>query len=181
MRKALALVALALLAVPAAAAPQYTDKGELIPPTDYRDWVFLSSGLDMNYSAAGAPAKDSIFDNVFVDPAAWAAFKTTGRWPDKTVFAKENRAAGSQASINQKGHFQTEKVVGVEYHVKDEARFKGGWGFFMSADGRPAPLLPYNLACYSCHQQHGATDSTFTQFYPTAKAPAQRAGTYQDR
>jgi hypothetical protein len=40
-------VALALLAVPAAAAPQYTDKGELIPPTDYRDWVFLSSGLDM--------------------------------------------------------------------------------------------------------------------------------------
>ena len=58
----LALAALNLLS----AAPP-----ETIPfPTDYREWVFLSSGLGMTYGPAG-PADASgnpRFDNVFVTP-----------------------------------------------------------------------------------------------------------------
>ena len=31
---------------------------------------------------------------------------------------------------------------------------------------RIRPLLVAN--CYTCHEQHGAVDTTFTQFYPAA-------------
>jgi hypothetical protein len=32
--------------------PQYDDKGQLVRPTDYREWMFLSAGYGMNYSPA---------------------------------------------------------------------------------------------------------------------------------
>jgi hypothetical protein len=61
--------------------------------------------------------------------------------------------------------------------VRDESRFKGGWGFFV-ANGDTAALLPSTAACYSCHQTHGAVETTFTQFYPTAKPIAEKAGNF---
>ncbi len=72
-------------------------------------------------------------------------------------------------------------MVGVEAHVHDEARFKGGWGFFQFDGPGAAKLVPYEAACYSCHQAHGAVDTTFTQFYPTAKPIAVKAGTYKEQ
>ena len=107
--------------------PHYTPEGELIPPADYREWVYLSSGIDMSYSDAPAMTGQSMFDNVFVDPAAWRAFKQTGHWPDKSMFVLEIRGAESKGSIIQRGQYQTD-ALGVEMHVRDEARFKGGWG-----------------------------------------------------
>src|SRR5437870_1931340 len=92
----------------ATSAPRYTVEGALIPPMEYREWVFLSSGLDMSYTEDPAMQGDSMFDNVFVDPTSWAAFKQTGHWPDKTMFALENRGARTKGSINKRGHFQTE-------------------------------------------------------------------------
>ncbi|MGE3707639.1 MAG: hypothetical protein AB7I13_20380, partial [Vicinamibacterales bacterium] len=35
---------------------RYTDKGELLKPADFREWVFLSAGLGMNYNPQGAGA-----------------------------------------------------------------------------------------------------------------------------
>ena len=182
MKRLLPLLAL-LLATPAMAAPpyapQYTGKGELIPPADYRDWMFLTSSLDLNYQA-GEP-KTHVFDNVFVDPASWAEFKKTGRWPDKTVMVKENLVGGAEASIAKAGQFQTERSLGIELHVRDDARFMGGWGFFAGDGVKPAALIPYQASCYSCHQEHGSSQTTFTQFYPTAKPIAQKAGNYTER
>jgi hypothetical protein len=160
-------------------SPRYTNDGALVLPAGYREWVFLSSGLDMSYTEGAATVGHSLFDNVFVDPAAWSAFKATGHWPDKTVFVMENREAGSKGSINQRGQFQTENLDGLEYHVRDEARFQGGWGFFASDGKKAATLLPPSAACYSCHLAHGTVDTTFTQFYPTAKPIAVKAGTYR--
>jgi hypothetical protein len=162
--------------------PHYTADGGLILPTDYREWVFLSSGLDMSYSEAPAMSGGSLFDNVFVDPAAWTAFKTSGHWPDKTVFVMENRGADSKGSINKQGHYQTTELKGLEFHVHDESRFKGGWAFFFAADGASAAtLIPSAAPCYACHQAHGALDTTFTQFYPTAKILALKAHTYREQ
>ena len=160
--------------------PHYTADGSLILPADYREWVFLSSGLDMSYTEAPAMPGASVFDNVFVDPAAWAAFKTSGHWPDKTVFVMENRGANSNGSINKHGHYQTTELMGLEFHVRDNSRFKGSWGFFASNGTSVASLLPAEAPCYSCHQAHGAVDTTFTQFYPTAKPIAVRAHTYRE-
>ena len=79
----------------------------------------------MSYTEAPAMPDASMFDNVFVDPAAWAAFKTSGHWPDKTVFVMENRGAHSKGSINKRGHYQTTELMGLEFHVRDDSRFKG--------------------------------------------------------
>jgi len=157
--------------------PRYTPDGALVPPADYREWVFMSSGLDMSYSEGESTPGHSMFDNVFVDPVAWAAFKRSGHWPDRTMFVLEVRGASSKGSINKSGHFQTEELMGAEVHVRDDARFDGGWGFFVLDGDAPAKRLPSSAQCYACHQAHGAVDTTFTQFYPTARAIAAKAGT----
>jgi hypothetical protein len=160
--------------------PRYAADGALIPPADYREWVFLSAGLDMGYTDDPAMQGHSMFDNVFVDPKSWAAFKRTGHWPDKTMFAMESRGATTHGSINKHGRYQTEDLMGLEFHVRDESRFKGGWGFFAGNATDPEPQLPLSAPCYECHRAHGAVDTTFTQFYPTAKAIAIKAGTYRE-
>jgi hypothetical protein len=165
----------------ALAAPAYNAAGDLIPPADYREWVFLSAGLDMSYSESGTGMDHSMFDNVFVDPASWAQFKQTGHWPDKTMMVLESRVANSHGSINKHGQYQTEELMGTEIHVRDEARFKGGWGFFRFDGASPAKLIPYEAQCYACHQAHGAADTTFTQFYPTAKPIAVKAGNFREQ
>ena len=167
-------------AAPAPGAARFTADGAFIPPSDYREWVYLSTGLDMSYSDAPSMPGQSMFDNVFVDPVSWREFKNTGHWPEGAVFILENRGANSRGSINKHGQYQTEDLMGLEAHVHDSARFKGGWGFFALSGAAPAKMIPYAAACYACHLAHGAVDTTFTQFYPTAKPIAVKAGTYRE-
>jgi len=171
-----ALVAIGLIGLGASAASQpqapapapaasFTADGKMEFPKDYRTWVYLSSGMDMAY-AEGGGGQMHAFDNVFVDPAAYAAFQTTGTWPDKTVLVLEIRGAEAHASIDKAGRTQGSRKA-VEVHVKDTARFNGGWGFFGFSGERPATRIPQAAACYACHQDHAAVDTTFVQFYPT--------------
>jgi Cytochrome P460 len=147
--------------------PEYTSDAQLRLPENYRQWVYLSSGFDMNYNPSAAAMPDHhMFDNVFVNPASYKAFLKTGTWPDKTMFALELRGAEGRGSINKKGNYQGE-VMGVEIHVKDEARFPGNWAFFGFDDSKTAKMTPTSANCYSCHSDHGAVDTTFVQFYPT--------------
>jgi len=148
--------------------PRYAANGDMLAPARYREWIYLSTGIDMSYNPKVAAADHSMFDNVFVNPAAYRSFVTTGTWPDKTVLVLEVRGAESKGSINQRGHFQGEGLMGFEAHVKDVARFKGGWGFFdFDSPEKNGTLIPSGAPCYSCHQAHGAVDTTFVQFYPT--------------
>jgi len=162
-----------LLLVSAAASgagaddPNYTPDGKLKPPADYREWIFLTSSLDMNYSKLGGMMSHSMFDNVFVDPPSYREFVKTGTWPEKTRLVKEMRGASEKGSINQHGKFQSGEPMEYEVHIKDSARFPGGWAFFAFGGSEPAPQIPSGADCYSCHQQHGAVNSTFVQFYPT--------------
>ena len=141
-------------------------------PENYREWVWLSSGLGMSYSAG--PAADSpSFDNVFASPDAYQSFKTTGEWPAQTILMLEVRNAGSNASINQHGHFQTARTD-LEAHVKDAA---GRWAFYSFGNGaKTGTLIPKQASCYSCHEQHAAVDTTFVQFYPTLLEIAKEKG-----
>ena len=156
--------------------PVYGSDGNLKFPTNYREWVYLTSGVDMSYSP-NMSMDHSMFDNVFVNPEAYKAFLATGTWPDKTMLVLEGRMAGSKASINKTGHFQTGDIMGREVHLKDEARFPGKWAFFNSDDGVTGKLLPKEMECYSCHEQHGAVDTTFVQFYPTLLEIARKKNT----
>ena len=117
---------------------------------------------------------------MFVNREAYDSYLKTGTWPDKTVMVLEARLGAGKGSINKKGQFQTEELAGVELHVRDEARFKGGWGFFAFDGAGVAKQIPYTAECYACHQANGAVDTTFTQFYPTAKPFAVKAGTFKE-
>ena len=125
----------AATAGPAPDAARYDAAGRLLFPAAYREWIFLSAGLDMRYTEGGAAPTAHVFDNVFAPRAAYAAFKATGHWPDGTVLILELRDGVSKGSINQAGHFQV-AVAGVEAHVKDSRRFTGGWGFFAFQGGK---------------------------------------------
>jgi hypothetical protein len=145
-------------------------------PADYRQWVFLTSSLDLNYTTTVAPGQHML-DNVFVDPASYAAFLKTGTWPVGAVLIKENRWAESAGTLSKAGHFQA-GVKNLEIHIKDGKRFAGKWSFFKSEDGKaPAALQPLSATCYACHQDHGAVDTTFVQFYPTLMPIAKTKGT----
>jgi hypothetical protein len=157
-------------------APAYTSDGSLKFPENYREWVYLTSGLDMSYLPMGG-MNHSMFDNVFVNPEAYKAFVETGTWPDKTMLVLEVRKAESKASINKDGHFQSSEVMGLEVHVKDKGRFEGAWAFFDADNGVTGKLLPKGMDCYSCHAQHGAVDTTFVQFYPTLFEIAKKKNT----
>ena len=163
-------------------APAYTKTGELLPPANYREWIYLTTGMDMSYTPKAAGMQDhSMFDNVFVNPAAYRSFLETGTWPDKIVMVLEAREARNKGSINQHGHFQAGDVMDLEVHVKDEARFPGKWAFFSfdSTSGN-GTLIPQGANCYTCHAAHAAVDTTFVQFYPTLLPIAQKKGTLSE-
>ena len=147
--------------------PTYAADGSLLFPANYREWVYLTSGVDMSYSPMAMAMEHSMFDNVFANPESYRAFLQTGTWPDKTMLVLEVRVAGSKASINKSGHYQTTELMGREVHVKDESRFPGKWAFFGFDGDGPGKQVPKEAACYSCHEQHAAVDTTFVQFYPT--------------
>lgn len=175
-----------LRSAPNPAAPsgqEYTSDGQLKLPENYRQWIYLTTGFDMSYTAGASAMDHHMFDNVFVNPEAYKAFTETGTWPDKTMLALEVRKAEGKGSINQKGNFQGGEVMGLEVHVRDEARFPGKWAFFGFDDNaKAAKMFPAGAACYTCHQDHGAVDTTFVQFYPTllpiAKSKSTLSATY---
>lgn len=161
--------------------PHYTGDGRLIRPDNYREWVYLSSGLGMTYGLAETVANsDSVrFDNVFVTPQAYRAFVQTGSWPDKTMLALEVRNSASKGSINRGGHYQ-EGLAGLEIHLKDQKRFPTGWAFFgFGSTDQSAKPFPATSACQTCHAKSGAVDETFVQFYPTLLPIANAKGTFK--
>jgi hypothetical protein len=155
--------------------PQYAGD-KLVRPDGYREWVYLSSGLGMNYSASmGMP---ELFTNVFVVPWAYREFVAAGKWPEKSMFVVEDRAEQTKGSINKTGHFQTD-LEGLAVEVKDSVRFPDKWAYFgFGSDAKTAAANP-KAACWQCHDDNAAVEHTFVQFYPTLKPIAQKFGTYR--
>lgn len=168
-----------MAAAQSADRPHYTPDGQLVRPDDYREWIYLSSGLGMTYGPVSAANADRppLFDNVFVTRTAYKSFLKTGQWPDGTVLVLEVRSSDSKASINKDGRFQTDAVA-IQAEVKDETRFPGKWAFFgFGKNASTGKMIPTTGACYSCHARNGAVDNTFVQFYPTLINVAKEKGT----
>ena len=174
--KIIALFSLTVLAL--AADPEFTPDGKLVKPKNYREWIYLSSGLGMTYSEPGAtPNPNPNFDNVFVEPSAYRKFVETGHWPDKTIFVLELRKSVSKGSINQGGRFQSE-IAAVEASVKDAKRFDDEWGYFgFNGSATTASKFEASAGCNACHLKNAAVEHTFVQFYPTLLEIARAKGT----
>jgi hypothetical protein len=166
----------------AAGGPTFSASGQLVRPPDYREWVYVTSGLGMTYGPEQvAEGRPPLFENVFVTRAGYREFMRSGTWPDQTMFILEIRRADASVSINNGGRTQGE-LVSIEAAVKDRARFTdGGWGYFTFRGPQglvdAAAPLPGTASCYSCHTTNTAVENTFVQFYPTLFDVAKRLGT----
>ena len=165
-------------ATPAANTPQYTREGKLIAPKNYREWVFLSSGLGMTYSQPKGTDDNPMFSNVFVAPEAYHSFQQTGKWPDRTILIMDMYTSSVKGSINKGGRFQLTSMGGFEAHVKDTSRPGDVWKFygFGENDAAASPRENGNR-CTQCHSKDGAVEDTFVQFYPTLLPIARAKGT----
>ena len=184
-RPRLLVVLLALCAAAAIAAapdspdtPTYNAKNELLYPVNYREWIFMSSGLGMSYSDQGADHQ--MFTNTFVPQAAYREFMRTGKWPDKTIFVVEDRGSETKGSINKSGHYQSSDFIGIGVEVKD-SRFPEKWAYFNFDPGQKSAEANPKAACFQCHEDHAAVEHTFVQFYPTLKPVAEKFGTYHEK
>jgi hypothetical protein len=151
-------------------APRYTEN-RLVRPEGYREWMFVGSNLGMGYKD-GQPDKDPKFHNIYIQPEAYRSYAKTGQFPDKTMLVMEVVSRGTNASINRQGQFG-DRFLGVEVALKDEKRFPEKWAYFnfIGSDGSSlAEAKPFPKdACWSCHNQHGASDNVFVQFYPVLR------------
>lgn len=184
-------VALAILSLfsssPTAKSPvapiplaEFTQKGELVRPSDYRTWVFMGAPLtpnDMNGGSAAFPE----FHNVYIDPGSYEHYKWTGKFREGTVIVKELVSVGTKQAASGKGYFEGE-FLGVEAMVKSKERYPdvpGNWGFFRFTDEKAAAKgelgnqkrVAPNVAasCVGCHAA-GQDDRVFTQHYPVLRA-----------
>jgi len=181
-------------AVPARVADgaSFTSSGTVVRPPDYREWVYLTSGLGMSYApeaqaaaaaaAAAGQARPPVFDNVFVNRQSYRAFLQSGRWPEGTMFILELRRGERHVSIDTGGQTQG-TMLGMEAAVKDSTRYAstGGWAYlgFSGSNGLADSAMPNppTASCYACHRDNTAVENTFVQFYPTLFEVAQRLGT----
>src|SRR5947209_12659322 len=186
MKKILCLVVLGMICLVMLAAapeekmpkPKRDDKGQVLRPVDYREWMFLSARYDMNYSPE--PGSHEMFTNVFVQRWAYNEFVNTGKWPEQSMFVIDEREAASRSSINQRGHYQTD-LMGLAVEVKDSVHNTDKWAYYgFDAEGKTAGAMPKGNGCWSCHDAHAAVEHTFVQFYPTLKVVAKKFGTYNE-
>ena len=176
MKRRISLI-LGLSAVALLAAPEFTPDNQLKRPANYREWIYLSSGLGMTYGPNAEPSPTPNFDNVFVEPSAYRSFLETGGWPEGAMFALEIRRSQTKGSINNGGHYQG-AMGALEIAVKDTKRFADGWGYFgFNGDAQTGRLFGEAAGCNSCHHANGAVENTFVQFYPTLVDVARQKGT----
>jgi tetratricopeptide (TPR) repeat protein len=142
-------------------APRYTADKKLLRPSNYREWIYLSSGLGMNY---GPTAGMQMFTNVFVAPEAYREFMATGKWPDKTIFALEIFSPATHGSINKSGHYQ-DAFLSLEAEVKDSSTPEVWRYYNFGTERTEAEALP-KRACFDCHEKSAAAEHSFVQFYP---------------
>ena len=168
--------------------PRYTSDGRmLLLPEDFTSWIFVGSNLGLGYSwevRANTPAErarqePAKYHNVYISPPAYAAYKQTRQFPDKTVLVMdvyEAQSREAQGVVNQ-GSFNGARLT-VEVAVKNRNRPDGkatDWAYYDFANrSRPGQLLsqvgPFDDdACYACHKAHAGDDNVWVQFYPTLR------------
>jgi len=143
-------------------------------PEGYRKWVFVGEPVtpnDMNGGKAPFPE----FHSVYIDPASYAHYQTTGEFPDGTILVKELVSVGSKEAVSGNGYFMGD-FIGLEATVKSASRFPdepGNWAYFSFSN--PGGALKESAqafpaaSCNACHEGNAADDFVFTQHYPVLR------------
>ncbi len=141
--------------------------GNLVVPDNLDEWVFIGSSLGMGYSQANFdPGSPGMFQVARMEPAAYRAFKETGKFADGTMIALHFYGSQNELSINRAG-FVMDDLHFAEIHYKDSARFPDGFNFYNVDNGdRVAAEIALPNDCVECHKRDGAYEGVFVQFYP---------------
>src|SRR5688572_33023620 len=144
--------------------PVWNSDGKLIRPKDFREMVFIGAPLThhgLNDGKANFPE----FHNVYVQPAAFKAYRATGKWPEGTMMIKELQLVddpkgdfpdGSRVLPSGRGYFPG-PVNGLDVSVKDSKRFAAtnNWGYFNFNHAAPPYLAEAAVKpageCAACH------------------------------
>lgn len=160
-------------AAPAVRQPQYDERGALIRPTAVDTWVFLGTGVNLNYVEGGrAPNGPDLLSTTYMEPSAYRHYKQTGVFPEGTMTALVGYLAGSGVEPAKSGQFLGQSVL-FEMSVKDSTRNpKDVWSYWGFPRGGQRGQLHATATCHACHADHAQTDFVFTQFYPNLRKPA---------
>jgi hypothetical protein len=155
---------------PSMVHPQFDSTGALLRPKNFDHWLFVGSNIGMSYDSGEAKGPGE-FHNIYMQPEAFDAYKSTGKFPEKTTFLLVVYQPAQKASINKTGYFEGQ-MTGLAVSVKDSSRFKEGWAYFEFGDSgdlaETAKALPAPM-CFSCHDQHADDDHVFVQFHPVLR------------
>ncbi|MBA4142576.1 MAG: cytochrome P460 family protein [Nitrosospira sp.] len=149
---------------------KFNKAGELVRPTDYREWIFVGAPVTPKDMNDGKPAFPE-FHNVYIDPTSWAHYKKTGEFRSGTIIVKELASVGTKQSASGNGYFPGE-FLGIAATVKDTKRFAdrpNNWAYF-GFDDKPRAAAQPDDACAACHKANAAQDMVFTQHYPVLRA-----------
>ena len=145
------------------AAPDVAANGVAMPE-GYRDWKLIAV-------AGGEGALDDVRAILGNDVAVKAARDGTLPFPDGAMIARlawsfEPLAESTQAFGHPQSHVSGRPKNGVQFMVKDQARYAatGGWGFAQFDDGKPSDAGP--AACFACHSLVKARDLVFNRYAP---------------
>lgn len=160
----------------AAGVAEFNDKGELLLPKDYREWVMVGTQVTPDELNDGKAPFTEI-RTVYVDPESYAHWKKTGEFRDGAMTVKELVSVGDrQGPGSGNGYFMGD-YIGLEASVKDSKRFAdepGNWAFYIFyVPDMPLVTAAKNLPtaeCAACHKENAKTDMVFTQFYPVLRA-----------
>lgn len=155
--------------------PSYDDDGKLVRPRGFRSWVAVGASLGLSYREGAEDSGPGEFKNVYLEPSAYAAYRTSGEFPEGTMLAlavHETLQPDPELSIGQEGHFPG-KLVALEMAVKDSSHIDDGWAYFDFGGGdnglRETAEAFGKDRCFDCHAEHAADDNVFVQFYPVLR------------
>jgi hypothetical protein len=157
--------------------PVWDRDGKLFQPKDFREWVFIGAPLTPNGLNDGK-ANFPEFHNVYVQPAAFKAYRATGKWPEGTMMVKELQLVGGKAEFpdgsryepSGRGYFPG-AVNGLDVAVKDSKRFKesNNWGYFNFNHSAPPYLASTGAKpigeCAGCHIANADEDMVYVSLY----------------
>jgi hypothetical protein len=146
---------------------QYTEAGDLRYPANLAEWIQTGASLGSEYSEEPFdPQNPGTIGVVQMEPTAYRYFLEHDTYADGTMFLLSFYRAEGKSEPQLPGFVQG-PLLTQEIHVIDKARFSDGRGFFIFSNRAPTSTrLADGNECTVCHNEHGAFDGTFVQFYP---------------
>ena len=148
--------------------------GNLHVPDGYRRAYEFLGGWAV---AANQGQGSKEFHTVFASPGTIAAYRSEGKFPDRTVLVKEVlQATTKEMTTGAVSH--AEALKGWFVMVKDnkglypENKLWGdgwGWSWFDAADASKTTSTDYKINCLSCHVPAQASDWVYIDGYPSLK------------